>query len=46
MADMAMVLVLLSYRQWGPFGEALFGFPLVGRPWVAGFAAVAIWASA
>ncbi|HVY69896.1 MAG TPA: CDP-diacylglycerol--glycerol-3-phosphate 3-phosphatidyltransferase [Verrucomicrobiae bacterium] len=37
------VLVSVSYEQWGPVGKAVFGFPLMGRPWVTGFANLAKW---
>ena len=38
------VLVLMSHRQWGAFGE-VFGFVVAGKPWVAWFAAGALYAS-
>jgi len=37
------ILVLVSYEQWGSVGRAVFGFPIFGTPWVAGFAAIAKW---
>ncbi|MBL9167211.1 MAG: CDP-diacylglycerol--glycerol-3-phosphate 3-phosphatidyltransferase [Verrucomicrobiales bacterium] len=37
------ILVLVSYEQWGSVGRAVFGFPILGIPWVAGFAAIAKW---
>src|SRR5437867_9776776 len=39
------VLVLMSYREWGGVGHALFGLSIFGKPWVAWFAPVAIWLS-
>lgn len=35
------VLVLVSYEQWGPLGKLVFGFQLMGQPWVVGFTMVA-----
>jgi phosphatidylglycerophosphate synthase len=37
------VLVLVSYLQWGPLGQAVFGFNILGRPWVFGFTKVALY---
>ena len=37
------VLVLLSYQQWGDWSRALFGFPIFGTPWVAGFTSLSQW---
>lgn len=45
MTAIIAILIFLSYRQWGSVGEAVFGFPVVGRPWVAGFASMAMWAA-
>src|SRR5436309_6910753 len=39
------ILVLMSYREWGALGAALFGLSIFGKPWVAWFAPVAIWLS-
>src|SRR6266446_5665739 len=36
------LLVLASYAQWGSVGEALFGFPALGGPWVKWFAKVSV----
>jgi CDP-diacylglycerol---glycerol-3-phosphate 3-phosphatidyltransferase len=36
------ILVLLSYAQWGAFGQ-LFAYPIGDEPWVAWFARVATW---
>jgi CDP-diacylglycerol--glycerol-3-phosphate 3-phosphatidyltransferase len=36
------ILVLVSYKQWGPI-EPLFGFPIAGRPWVDGFTELSKW---
>ena len=37
------ILVLVSYAEWGPVGRAVFGFPILGAPWVELFTAAAIW---
>ena len=37
------VLVLLSYPDWGEAGRAVFAFPVLGRPWVEGFAWLSTW---
>jgi CDP-diacylglycerol--glycerol-3-phosphate 3-phosphatidyltransferase len=37
------ILVLVSYPQWGVVGQSVFGFPLLGRPWVASFADLSKW---
>jgi CDP-diacylglycerol---glycerol-3-phosphate 3-phosphatidyltransferase len=37
------VLVLVSYPSWGSFGQAVFGFPIFGRPWVELFTELAKW---
>ena len=37
------ILVQVSYTAWGPVGRAVFGFPLLGRPWVERFTTAAIW---
>src|SRR3954462_7846286 len=39
------ILVLMSYKEWGPLGELGFGFSLFGKPWVAWFTPLAIWVS-
>lgn len=39
------LLVLVSYLQWGPVGRAVFGIDLMGKPWVARFTQVALWAA-
>jgi CDP-diacylglycerol--glycerol-3-phosphate 3-phosphatidyltransferase len=36
------ILVLHSYRQWGPIG-AIFDFSILGGPWVASFTTLSIW---
>jgi CDP-diacylglycerol--glycerol-3-phosphate 3-phosphatidyltransferase len=36
------ILVLLSYSQWGVFGQ-LFGFAVAGRPWVVWFTSISKW---
>jgi len=37
------ILVEVSYAEWGPVGRAVFGFPVLGTPWVGLFATAAIW---
>ena len=37
------ILVEVSYAEWGPVGRAVFGFPVLGTPWVVLFATAAIW---
>lgn len=37
------ILVLASYGQWGPVGQAVFGFQLFEVPWVKGFAEFSKW---
>ncbi len=38
------VLVLISYRQWGPPGQMIFGFSVWNStPWVDQFSVLAIW---
>jgi len=37
------ILVLVSYAEWGPVGRAVFGYPILGAPWVELFTAAAIW---
>ena len=38
------ILVLVSYPQWGPVGQAIFGFSIGGdRPWVFWFTRCAKW---
>ncbi len=39
------VLVLVSYPQWGAFGTWIFGWTIAGRPWVAWFTPIAVWAA-
>jgi CDP-diacylglycerol---glycerol-3-phosphate 3-phosphatidyltransferase len=36
------ILVLHSYRQWGPLG-AIFGFDVIGGPWIVWFTSASIW---
>jgi len=36
------ILVLVSYEKWGLFGE-LFGFKILGRPWVESFTELSKW---
>jgi len=37
------LLVRASYQEWGPVGKAIFGFNILGRPWVMGFTSISIW---
>lgn len=37
------ILVWHSYEQWGPVGKAVFGFSVLGAPWVNGFTRISIW---
>ncbi len=37
------ILVLHSYREWGPLGRSIFGCVLLDRPWVEWFTQIAIW---
>jgi CDP-diacylglycerol--glycerol-3-phosphate 3-phosphatidyltransferase len=37
------LLVRASYQQWGTVGKAIFGFNVLGRPWVNGFTGISIW---
>ncbi len=37
------LLVVASYPQWGPVGQAVFGWKLFDRPWSRDFAEVAVW---
>jgi len=37
------IFVLHSYNQWGPAGQAIFGFPVFGQPWVNRFTELAKW---
>jgi CDP-diacylglycerol--glycerol-3-phosphate 3-phosphatidyltransferase len=37
------ILVLISYPEWGEWARALFGFKVLGAPWVTGFSVLAKW---
>jgi CDP-diacylglycerol--glycerol-3-phosphate 3-phosphatidyltransferase len=37
------ILVLASYQQWGPIGQAIFGWRLLGEPWSFWFTEAAKW---
>ncbi|HLH54902.1 MAG TPA: CDP-diacylglycerol--glycerol-3-phosphate 3-phosphatidyltransferase [Verrucomicrobiae bacterium] len=37
------ILVGLSYRHWGSFGTAIFGFEVFGSPWLTWFTRVSTW---
>jgi CDP-diacylglycerol--glycerol-3-phosphate 3-phosphatidyltransferase len=39
------VLVLASYREWGAFGTTLFGFAILGKPWVETFTEITKWST-
>lgn len=39
------ILTVRAYPQWGPVGEAIFGFPILGKPWSQLLAQVSIWAA-
>lgn len=43
MVAIIAVLVQVSYTQWGAVGRTVFGFDVLGRPWVFQFAALALW---
>ena len=36
-------LLVMSYPQWGSVGEALFAWPVLGRPWIIVFAQATQW---
>jgi CDP-diacylglycerol--glycerol-3-phosphate 3-phosphatidyltransferase len=37
------ILVLISYPEWGQWAHALFGFKVLGTPWVIGLTVLAKW---
>jgi CDP-diacylglycerol---glycerol-3-phosphate 3-phosphatidyltransferase len=37
------LLVLMSYHEWGAPGQWIFGYPVLGGPWVERFAEIAKW---
>src|SRR5207245_2515730 len=37
------ILTVRAYPQWGSVGEAIFGFPIFGKPWAQLFAHFSIW---
>src|SRR5437879_8589154 len=37
------ILVFHSYREWGVVGTAVFGFDLIGGPWITWFKPLSIW---
>ena len=37
------ILVLHSYKDWGPVGQAIFGFRIAGVPWVEWFTPASKW---
>ncbi|MDB6018710.1 MAG: pgsA [Pedosphaera sp.] len=37
------ILVYHSYKEWGSFGTAIFGFNLIWGPWITWFEPLAIW---
>jgi CDP-diacylglycerol--glycerol-3-phosphate 3-phosphatidyltransferase len=36
-------LLAMSYPQWGSLGQALFSWPVMGRPWIDTFATASQW---
>ena len=36
-------LLVMSYPQWGSVGEAIFAWPVLGRPWIIVFAQATQW---
>jgi CDP-diacylglycerol--glycerol-3-phosphate 3-phosphatidyltransferase len=36
-------LLAMSYPQWGSVGEAIFAWPVLGRPWIIAFAQATQW---
>jgi CDP-diacylglycerol--glycerol-3-phosphate 3-phosphatidyltransferase len=45
MVAISLILLEYSYPEWGQVGEAICGYPIFGRPWVAGVAEVTLWIS-
>jgi CDP-diacylglycerol--glycerol-3-phosphate 3-phosphatidyltransferase len=43
MITIIAILVQVSYRQWGPPGDFIFGFPIQGHPWVQPFTEISKW---
>jgi len=43
MVAIISILVLAGYRQWGGWGEAVFGFAIFGAPWMATFTELSKW---
>src|SRR3954464_11242088 len=37
------ILVSASYQEWGKAGQAIFGFQVMGKPWVNWFMPFSIW---
>jgi CDP-diacylglycerol--glycerol-3-phosphate 3-phosphatidyltransferase len=37
------ILVLVSYKEWGAIGRAVFGFEVFGKPWINWFAQMSVW---
>lgn len=37
------LLLLASYTQWGPFGEAIFGYRIFGGAWIFWFSELSKW---
>jgi CDP-diacylglycerol--glycerol-3-phosphate 3-phosphatidyltransferase len=37
------ILVFHSYQEWGRVGKAIFGFDLIGGPWINWFMPAAVW---
>ena len=36
-------LLAMSYPQWGSLGQAMFSWPVMGRPWIDTFARASQW---
>src|SRR3954463_11454454 len=43
MVAIIAILVIHSYQEWGPVGPAVFGFQVMGKPWVDWFVPFSIW---
>ena len=43
MVAITSILVTASYQQWGSWAEIVFGFAMLGVPWVATFAELSKW---
>lgn len=43
MVAIISILVLASYQQWGGWADIVFGFAILGAPWVATFTELSKW---